>query len=440
MTESHVTGENQAVEKIEEFQKFGSILGLDRMNVLLEMLGNPHKDLKVIHVAGTNGKGSICKYVYSVLRANGYRVGLFTSPFIEVFNERIEMDGQYISDEDLAHYTEIVLEKTKKMVKEGYQSPTEFEVITAIMFLYFKEKNPDFVVLEVGLGGKGDSTNVIEAPLVTVIASISFDHTDRLGNTLAEIAAEKAGIIKENCPVVVSADKEEALEVIRQVARERNAQIIETRNVRYNVLSQDVAGSTFETTILGQHYDELSLSMGGRHQISNAIAAMTALRLLEENGHISLSNEKTYYGLEAAKQKGRFEVIQKKPYVILDGAHNPDGAKALENAVLSHFEGKRILMVTGMLADKDTDSILGSFVNITKEFIATEPDNPRKLGALDLMGKIKALGGSGEAYTDLEEACKVAMSKAGDYDLVLFSGSLYLIGAIRTLLMEERND
>ncbi len=438
MTGTHVPGgENEAVEKIEQFQRFGSILGLDRMNVLLEMLGNPHKDLKVIHVAGTNGKGSICKYIYNVLLANGYSVGLFTSPFIEVFNERIEMDGKYISDEDLSHYTKIVLDKTEEMVQAGYQSPTEFEVITAIMFLYFKEKNPDFVVLEVGLGGRGDSTNVIDKPLVSVIASISLDHTDRLGNTIGEIAMEKAGIIKDGCPVIVSAENEEALQVIRQVAKEHNSLVIETKNVRYNILSEKVGGYAFCASILGKLYDKLLISMGGKHQISNAIAAMTAVRLLEEKGYVELKDEKTIYGLESAVQKGRFEIIKTSPYIILDGAHNPDGALALKNTVMSHFQGKRILMITGMLADKDTEAILDSFTQISKEFIATEPDNPRKLTADKLKEKIEGRGCNAMAVADFEEACNMALEKAKDYDLVLFSGSLYLIGAIRTLLMER---
>ena len=179
---------SSAIEKIEEFQRFGSILGLERMNALLELLGNPQDELKIIHVAGTNGKGSICRYIYSVLQAAGYKTGLFTSPFLEVFNERIELDGRYISDEELAEYTEKVLKCVETLTSRGEQSPTEFEVITAIAFLYFKEKGCDYAVMEVGLGGRGDSTNVCKSPLISVIASISYDHTDRLGNTIAEIS------------------------------------------------------------------------------------------------------------------------------------------------------------------------------------------------------------------------------------------------------------
>ena len=221
MQKKQQTNASSAIEKIEEFQRFGSILGLERMNALLELLGNPQDELKIIHVAGTNGKGSICRYIYSVLQAAGYKTGLFTSPFLEVFNERIELDGKYISDEELAEYTERVLTCVETLTTRGEQSPTEFEVITAIAFLYFKEKGCDYAVMEVGLGGRGDSTNVCKSPLISVIASISYDHTDRLGNTIAEIAAEKAGIIKEGCPVVTSAEAEDALKVIEDRASER---------------------------------------------------------------------------------------------------------------------------------------------------------------------------------------------------------------------------
>ena len=196
---------DRAIEKIHEFSKFGSVLGLERMTELLSLLGDPQDQLKVIHVAGTNGKGSVCRYIYSVLLEEGYKTGIYISPFIENFNERIEIGRICISDEDLAVYTDRVLEAVSIMIKEGLQSPTEFEVITALALLYFKEKACDYVVLEVGLGGSGDSTNVCREPLMTVITSISMDHMDRLGNTIEEIAAEKAGIIKDGCPVVTSA-------------------------------------------------------------------------------------------------------------------------------------------------------------------------------------------------------------------------------------------
>lgn len=428
-----------AIEKIHKFERFGMILGLERMNSLLKLLGNPQDDLKIIHVAGTNGKGSICRYIYSVLQAGGYKTGLYTSPFLEVFNERIELDGKYISNEDLAVYTDRVLKCVETMTQRGEQSPTEFEVVTAIAFLYFKEKGCDYAIMEVGLGGSGDSTNVCKAPLISVIASISYDHTDRLGNTLAEIAGEKAGIIKEGCPVVTSAEAPEALEVIERKAEELGCMYFETRHVPYAVKSQDLGGSVFDVNIQGVTYENLEISMLGEHQIKNAICALAALSIIEERGDVSLHRDDIYKGFKAAKQIGRLEVMsaqEKVPVVIIDGAHNPDGAASLRKAMKEYMPDKKILMVTGMLADKDTESILREFTAITDRFIATEPENPRKLDSESLKDKIEAMGASCESIPDCREAVKAAAERGKDFDAVLYAGSLYMIGAIRGLLRQ----
>lgn len=433
------TNSKAAIEKIHKFERFGMILGLERMNSLLKLLGNPQDDLKIIHVAGTNGKGSICRYIYSVLQAGGYKTGLYTSPFLEVFNERIELDGKYISNEDLAVYTDRVLKCVETMTQRGEQSPTEFEVVTAIAFLYFKEKGCDYAIMEVGLGGSGDSTNVCKAPLISVIASISYDHTDRLGNTLAEIAGEKAGIIKEGCPVVTSAEAPEALEVIERKAEELGCMYFETRHVPYAVKSQDLGGSVFDVNIQGVTYENLEISMLGEHQIKNAICALAALSIIEERGDVSLHRDDIYKGFKAAKQIGRLEVMsaqEKVPVVIIDGAHNPDGAASLRKAMKEYMPDKKILMVTGMLADKDTESILREFTAITDRFIATEPENPRKLDAESLQAKIKAMGASCESIPDCREAVKAATERGKDFDAVLYAGSLYMIGAIRGLLRQ----
>ena len=433
------TNSKAAIEKIHKFERFGMILGLERMNSLLNLLGDPQDDLKIIHVAGTNGKGSICRYIYSVLQAGGYKTGLYTSPFLEVFNERIELDGKYISNEDLAVYTDRVLKCVETMTQRGEQSPTEFEVVTAIAFLYFKEKGCDYAIMEVGLGGSGDSTNVCKAPLISVIASISYDHTDRLGNTLAEIAGEKAGIIKEGCPVVTSAEAPEALEVIERKAEELGCMYFETRHVPYAVKSQDLGGSVFDVNIQGVTYENLEISMLGEHQIKNAICALAALSIIEERGDVSLHRDDIYKGFKAAKQIGRLEVMsaqEKVPVVIIDGAHNPDGAASLRKAMKEYMPDKKILMVTGMLADKDTESILREFTAITDRFIATEPENPRKLDSESLKDKIEAMGASCESISDCREAVKAAEERGKDFDAILYAGSLYMIGAIRGLLRQ----
>lgn len=421
-----------AVSKIHEFLRFGSVLGLERMTVLLEKLGNPHKDLKVIHVAGTNGKGSVCRYIYEALRAEGYKAGLYTSPFLEVFNERIEFDGSYISDSDLDFYTDKVLEKVKEMTEEGLESPTEFEVVTAVAFLYFKEMNTDFVVLEVGLGGRGDSTNVVEHPLVSVITSISFDHTDRLGHTIPEIASEKAGIIKENVPVIVGTDREDAVKVFSEKADALNAPLYMARECKYTILEDGLDYCRFSVMINQREY-VLSVSMIGKHQIENAITALYAIVIMRENGTLNISDEAVSEGFACAKQIGRFEILHKNPYVIIDGAHNPDGTRVLKDTVMKHFKGKKILILMGILADKEKE-LIDNMLLISKEFIITEPDNPRKMKGEDLAGYIESRGGKCIVYKNPGDAVRYAKSQLNDYDLLLCSGSLYLIGEIRGLL------
>lgn len=427
----------KAIEKIHEFQRFGSILGLERMTRLLEALDNPQDDLKVIHVAGTNGKGSVCRYIYSILQEAGYKTGIYTSPFLEVFNERIELDGEFISDEDLAVCTDKVLAAVSEITKNGEQSPTEFEVITAVAFVYFKEKQCDYAVLEVGLGGKGDSTNVCKMPLMTVISSISMDHMDRLGNTIEAIASEKAGIIKDGCPVVTSAKDIRALRIIRENAEEHGSMLFETERLPISVAKESLYGSKFDVNIQGVQFDDVEISMAGRHQIENAVAAMCAINIMEERGDVSVSKGALYDGLKKAKQPGRFELMSafgESPEIIIDGAHNHDGAKALAETVKSNFKDKRILMVTGMLADKDVGSIISEFAKITKDFIVTEPISPRRLKAEILADKLESMGGECITMPLVEDAYKMAVQRSDGYDVIIYAGSLYLIGKIRSLL------
>ena len=424
-----------AIERIHEFDRFGMILGLERMNVLLDKLGRPEKNLRVIHVAGTNGKGSVCRYMYEALRENGYKVGLYTSPFIECFNERIQYDGGMISDEELSIYTKMAVEKTEEMVREGYDSPTEFEVVTAVAFLYYAAKQTDFVILEVGLGGTGDSTNVIEKPLISIITSISYDHTDRLGNTLEEIAGEKAGIIKPGVPVVSNVEQPEAVKVIARKAYQSEARFYDATKLKYGIRRESAFGYEFDMEIYGTDYSEVRISMPGRHQVENAKTALTALEILRKQGIIKVQRDKLYKGFEQARQPGRFEVFEGEPLFVLDGAHNQAGAEALKKAVRDCFPDEKILMITGMLKDKDIDTILDNFCDITDTFIAAEPDNPRKLPAAELAEKLKGNGATVKVAEDAENALKLAAEHEMQPRVILCAGSLYLISAIRGYLI-----
>ena len=426
----------KVIDRIHSFLKFGIVLGLDRMNELLLRLGDPHRDLEVIHVAGTNGKGSICRYIYEMLRAGGYHTGLFTSPYLEVFNERIEIDGEYITDEEIEQYGQKVIEAADAMVADGWESPTEFEVVTALAFLYFHEIGCDFCVLEVGLGGRGDSTNVVEKPLCSVIASISLDHTDRLGSTIPEIAFEKAGIIKQGCPVVISTELDDARAVFRKKASDMRAPLFDASRTDVKVVREDLEGTSFTVTILEHLYRGIRISMGGGYQVQNAVSALYAVTILRQQGKLELSDREIKEGMQKAKQMGRMEILARDPFVIIDGAHNPDASLQLAKTCGKYFVDKKILMVTGILADKDVDQVLDNFRTITDEFIVTEPPNPRKMDAQTLADKLAARGAHCTAVAEPVEAAKEAVSRRMDHDLVLFTGSLYLIGSIRRTIID----
>ena len=311
----------EALERIHGFSRFGSRLGLSRMERLLDRMGNPQEDMKVIHVAGTNGKGSVSRFLYSILLENGYKVGLYTSPFLERFTERIEFDGREISREDLATSAEAVLLQVDKMVSAGEDSPTEFELVTAIAFHYFSKKPMDLLILEVGLGGRGDSTNVIKTPLVSVITTISYDHMAQLGDTLEKIAFEKAGIVKPGCPVVCGAG-EPGAQVIRQAAEERGSEFYAASLLRLDGVETSRRGSVFnvDSSIGKRRLEGLRISMLGAHQVGNARCALTVVELLRKQGIIRISDDKIRKGLENAFHPGRMEIIKEKPLILIDGA------------------------------------------------------------------------------------------------------------------------
>ncbi|MEI8216239.1 MAG: folylpolyglutamate synthase/dihydrofolate synthase family protein [Eubacteriales bacterium] len=426
-----------AIEKIHEFEKFGSILGLERMTILMDLLGNPQDKLRIIHVAGTNGKGSVCRYLYSILQEGGYKVGLYTSPYIERFTERIEYDGKEISQVDLSKYTEIVLDKVNLMVRNGQESPTEFEVITAIGFCYFADSGADFLVLEVGLGGRGDSTNIVKSPILSIITSISFDHTEYLGDSLVEIATEKAGIIKHGVPVIANIDDLPSNEKVEQIAKEKNSPFISTRDIKPSNIEKSIKHYKFDVEILGEKFENIQLSMIGMHQIRNAICALTGIMLLADNNIITIGKQQVYNGFRKAVQNGRLEIIALNPYFIIDGAHNEAGARALQSVILEHFKNKRVLLVIGMLKDKKMEAILDALVPLADFVVASEPDNPRKLDANILLQAISKYGKKGISIPDIYKAVDFCKKNKNEYDLILCAGSLYLIGRVRGVIKDE---
>ncbi len=428
------------IDRIHEFNRFGMVLGLDRMEELLRRLGNPQDDLKVIHVAGTNGKGSVSKYLEEGLSACGYKMGLYTSPYIETFNERIRYDGADISDEDLEYYGQKVVSAAEAMVADGLDSPTEFEVVTAIAFLYFAGRQADITILEVGLGGIGDSTNVVKSPLASVITSISYDHMAQLGSSLAEIAVNKAGIIKTGCPVIANVPQRDAAKIIARKAYAMGSRLYDISGIRAAVSDETPFSQKVSMELYEKSYSDVEISMVGRHQAENLKTALATLEILRKSGAVKLDREALYEGLKRARQPGRFEVISEDPLVIIDGAHNEAGAQALQETMAQHFAGKKILLVAGILADKEIDSIVKFLTKITDHIIVTEPDNPRKLAAEKLAGHVADFGVAAEAVPGVEAAVHHAKELADGYDVILFAGSLYLIGDVRRLWRNERGE
>jgi dihydrofolate synthase/folylpolyglutamate synthase len=412
--------------RISEFAKFGSKLGLDNIRELCNLLGNPEKDLKVVHVAGTNGKGSVSRYIYEVLLSLGYTAGIFSSPYVREFNERIEANGKMISDEALFLHTDRVLEAAKSMKT----SPTEFEILTAIGFSYFEEQDLDFVVLEVGLGGRGDSTNIIDKPLVSVITGISLDHTDRLGETEAEIAAEKAGIIKSGCPVVSGATGE-AAKVIARKAYELRAPLVDSSKVKYFIHERTLGGYDFSAIIDSKRYDHIEISMVGEHQVRNAVTALVAIEYLRMKKYISLDSGKLKEGMLSAKLPARFEVASADPLVIVDGAHNAEGASVLVDTLRVLLPEKKILFVTSILKDKDAEGILAKFLEASAGIVLTESANEKATPVGELEAKVcSAADHPVYVEADPRKAYALALSLAGDYDAIVIAGSLYLVSDI----------
>ena len=436
------------IDRIHEVNKFGMVLGLSRMEELLRRLGDPQDTLNVIHVAGTNGKGSVSKYLEEGLAACGYKMGLYTSPYIEKFNERIRFDGADISDEDLEYYGQKVVDAAEAMVADGKDSPTEFEVVTAIAFLYFAGKKADITILEVGLGGIGDSTNVVKHPLASVITSISYDHMAQLGNTLAEIAVNKAGIIKTGCPVISNVPERDAAKIIARKAYAMGSRLFDVSGIRAAVSEQTPFSQVVSMELYEKSYSDVEISMVGKHQAENLKTALATLEILRKSGAVKLDREALYAGLKRARQPGRFEVIgggpeagdESKPLVIIDGAHNEAGAQALQETMAQYFAGKKILLVAGILADKQIDSIVKFLTKITDQIIVTEPDNPRKLAASELAKHMADAGVTAEVIADAEAAMHRAKELADGYDVILFAGSLYLIGDVRRLWRNERGE
>ncbi len=422
----------EALNYINDKDKYGSRLGLDSVGMLLKNLGNPHKGMNYIHVGGTNGKGSISSYLSEILISSGYKTGLYTSPYLERFTERIQINGVDIPDESLARITEKVKEAADKMVKDGFLHPTTFEIVTAIGFVYFEEVGTDVIVLEVGLGGRYDSTNIIDSSLASIITTIDYDHMDVLGNTLPEIAFQKAGIIKENGLVIAYPQREETRKVFMDVSQEMNAQYVELGLEDVIVKEETDYGSRFDFKFGDKLFNDLEISMLGDYQVYNAATAILCVLNLRERKLLSISDEDIYKGISLARWKGRLEVLGRAPVFLIDGAHNLQGVENLVKS-LSLFRYKRLILGIGVLKDKDYSHMVEKLAPMADDIIVTEVKMPRKLVADDLASEIKKYNQNVHIETSVGKAVKKAIEIADEDDMILFGGSLYLIGEVRSI-------
>lgn len=423
----------EALAWLELLGQFGSRPGLERINQVLDNLGRPEKGLSIIHVAGTNGKGSVATFISSVLTAAGYSTGLYTSPHLVQYQERFLTDGVEAAEHELALYFTQVREVVDRLQAESGLILTEFEVLTVVAFLYFAARRVDYLVLEVGLGGRLDATNVV-VPKLAVITRIGIDHMAVLGNTLAAIAGEKAGIIKPKVPVVMGAQEAEAEAAIRAAADRNQAVLYATEDsVFVHPKEHNLSGQRFTLKVADRLYPDLWIKLLGPHQLENAATAACAWRVLAEQG-AGISEAAFRQGLAAARWPARFEVVKTKPLTIIDGAHNLSGAEALARTVEQYLPAGRLLLVVGVLADKDVNGILRVFASFASKAVVTRPDSPRAAAPKDVAAQLRLLGVDTLVEPDIGRAVDKALTLAGPKDTVLVCGSLYLAGKARECL------
>ena len=399
----------------------GSIPGLGRTQELLQKMGNPQNQLQFVHIAGTNGKGSTAAMTASILRKAGYRTGLYTSPYIFRFHERMQVDGQCISDEELAEITEFV----KPLAESMEDHPTEFELVTCIAMEYFKRHHCDVVSLEVGMGGELDSTNVIQSPLVAVLTNIGLDHTEFLGDTLEKICETKSKIIKPGTIAVTYREKPSVEAVIDARCKEVGAKWMPADFDSIHLVSASLEGQVFDWgPYLGIH-----LPLLGKHQLYNAAVVLTIVKALRERG-LTISDEAMREGIASVSWPGRFELVARNPLFIVDGGHNPQCIEALVNNVRDYLGGKRLTILTGVLADKDYGDMYQDMAQYAAEFVTVTPPNPRALPAQELKVYLERFGKPVTACDTVAEGVALAKKLAGSDGVVLAYGSLYMVGDI----------
>lgn len=426
---------NECLEYLDSLGKFGIQLGMERIEGLLKELGNPEQQIKTVHVTGTNGKGSVASMITNILLAANLKVGKFTSPHLVKYNERIEINGQDISDEDFATAITATKVAADSIVKKGVcQQPTQFEILTAAAFLYFYLQKVDYAVIEVGMGGLWDSTNVI-TPVVSVITNVAMDHSERLGTSIERIAMQKAGIIKEKVPVVTAAEGNEALGPIVTFAMFREAPVYLYGKAFWGTeIESSMAGQKF-TLHAGDFYaSDYEIKLPGEHQIKNTSLAIVAAKLVSKQDD-RINELALHVGVANTVWPGRLERIATEPDLILDGAHNPNGAEALRKALDKYYPHEKIHFVFGMMGDKDMSGVVSLLVKPGDVVYTVRADQGARAAEAGILAKL--VGQQAQAMPDLSTAYHKALAEAGPDGVVVVCGSLYLVGEFKKLLAAE---
>ncbi len=436
---NQVETKEQAIDWIHSLITFGIKPGLERMKWMLDRLDHPEQKCKFIHVAGTNGKGSTVSYISQVLIHAGYRVGMYTSPYLVEFTNRIQVNGEDISGEDLVNTLNQIIPLVKELEHSKRGIPTEFEVVTTIALLYYATKKyTDIVLWETGLGGRLDSTNVV-TPIFSIITNIGHDHMDFLGNNIKDIAKEKAGIIKSDIPVISGVEDEEALSIIRNTAELSNSDLYQISEQYYTKIhNMNQSGSKFDFHSDNLTIQDINIRMLGPHQIKNAAISIMALELLKQKYKFNFDVNSIYAGLENTFWPGRFEILAQNPLVIIDGAHNPEGVQSLQQTI-SIFNFKHLILVLGILKDKALKEYIEIILPLADEIIITKPTVPRAAKVEDVKNIIYSIDPNKKVVTikDWQQALSEALNIMKKDDLVLVTGSLYLIAEARKFLMDN---
>lgn len=418
---------------LNSYHKFGVKLDLSRIKHICKELNHPQKSYKIVHVGGTNGKGSACRYLYSILKESGYKTGIYTSPHLERFSERIIVNNKEISEIELNKIFNKIRPIVDEMIKKE-MTPTYFEIVTAIAFLYFKIKNVDIAVIEVGLGGRFDATNIVK-PVLSVICNVSMEHQDRLGDTLEKISFEKAGIIKKNIPVVTSA-KNKALKVIKNVSKEKNSKVYEINESNWKRTYKNSKSQIFTINFLDITID-VKTKILGYIQGENIALAIASIFVLQNYG-FKIDNKSIEKGVFNTKNPGRMEIVSTKPVILLDGAHNPEGIKKLKESLENDFKFNRLILIIGILEDKKYIDMLETIVPICDIVVTTKSKNKRSLSPYTLKREVEFVDYKKTVipFETIDKAVLYAKGEAGIKDMVCICGSLFTVGEARSFLKE----